>query len=326
MQNRSYSTKSVVEAGLISTLIVVIMLANVYVPILSIVGSFILPIPITVLYIRHNFKVTLAAVVVSSIIVAMISDPLSAFQCLIILSTVGIALGYCVKHRKSNSITLIILTLISAIGITINLVILAHLAGKPGIVDFIAKQLQDSVSMTRQMYAGAGLTKEQAAMLNSVEQFTQVDYLSKSLLLMLCGAGFISAYLNYYVTRVILKKLKYETVEPKPFMYFFVNSKVAAIIAIFILIGVLLTKNNISIGSSITTSGYGILVIILLLNGVALVSYYLKNKFNMSKLISNLIIIFTFFSFYPVYVCLGLVDVLLDFRKLDLNRIRPKEK
>ena len=59
MQNRIYNTKAVIEAGLISALIVVIMLINVYVPIFSIFGMFILPVPVTVLYIRHNYKVTL---------------------------------------------------------------------------------------------------------------------------------------------------------------------------------------------------------------------------------------------------------------------------
>ncbi|AKN34221.1 membrane protein [Clostridium carboxidivorans P7] len=327
MQNRSYSTKSVVEAGLISTLIVVIMLANLYVPVLAVVGKLILPIPVIILYIRHNLKVTLAAVVVSSIIVAMLSDPIQAFQCLIILGTVGVTLGYCIKHKKSNSLTLIMLTMMSAIGITISFVILVHLAGQQGIIDFLSNQLQQSVSMTKQMYAGMGLTKEQSAVLDSIYEFAKPDNLTKNFLLIIILSGFMSACLNYYVTRVILKKLKYDTVEVKPFTNFYINSKMAAIVAIFILIGVLLTKNNMSIGSSITTAGYGILQIILLLNGAAFVLYYLRNKFNMSKLISNLILIFTIFSpLLVVFIYLGLIDILLDFRKLDPNRRRPKEK
>lgn len=327
MQNRSYSTKSVVEAGLISTLIVVIMLANLYVPVLSVVGKLILPIPVIILYIRHNFKITLAAVVVSSIIVAMLSDPIQAFQCLIILATVGVTLGYCIKHKKSNSLTLIMLTIMSAIGITISFVILVHLAGKQGIIDFMSNQLQQSVNMTKQMYAGMGLTKEQSVVLDSIYEFAKPDNLTKNFLLIISLAGFMSACLNYYVTRIILKKLKYDIVEVKSFDYFYINSKMAAIVAIFILIGVLLTKNNMSIGSSITTAGYGILQVMLLLNGAAFVLYYLRNKFNMSKLISNLILIFTILSpLLVVFVYLGLIDILVDFRKLDPNRRRPKEK
>ncbi|NMM62055.1 YybS family protein [Clostridium sp. P21] len=327
MQNRSYSTKSIVEAGLVSTLIVIIMLANLYVPMVSILGTLALPIPVTVLYIRHNFKVSLSAVIVSSIIVAMISNPLMALRCLIVLSTTGITLGYCIKHKKSNSLTLIMLTLASAVAITISLVIIVNLAGKHGIIDFISNQLQESIKVARQMYVDAGLTKEQLALLDNMAELAKPNNLFKNLLLILCMSGFFSASVNYYVTRVILKKLKYDVVEVKSFIYFYVNSKVAAIMAIFILIGVLLTRNNISIGSSITTSGYGILLILLLLDGVAFALYYLKNKFNMSKLVLTLILVFTIFSpLYIVFIYLGLMDILLDFRKLDPHRRRPIEK
>jgi uncharacterized protein YybS (DUF2232 family) len=328
MQNRSYSTKSVVEAGLISTLIVVIMLANIYIPIFSIVGVLILPIPVTVLYIRHNYKVTLAAIVVSSTIISMIYSPLGAAQALIILATVGIPLGYCVKHKKSNSVTLFALTIMSAIGIAVTLFILAYLVRKQGITDFlndnVVKVMKDYISMTRQIYTSKGITKEETAALDMMSQITNVDYILKNILMLLCMSGFMSACLNYYVTRVILKKLKYEIQEIKPLSSFYVNGKIASLIAIFILIGVLLTKNKISIGESITTFGYAILQIMLLLNGVGLVSHHLRNKFNISKLITNLILIFTVFSqMYMVFIYLGLADILFDFRKLDPNR-RPK--
>ncbi len=324
MQNRSYSTKSIVESGLISTLIVVIMLANLYIPIFSTIGMLIVPIPVTVLYIRHNYKVALAATVVSSTIIAMISNPLIALQSLIVLITVGMSLGYCMKHKKSNSVTLVVLTVMSSIGVVMSLVILSYLAGKQGIIEFMVKQIQDYLSMTKQIYISTGVTKEQMALLDSLSQFTKPDIVFKNILLIVCFTGFIVACLSYYASRVILKKLKYEIQEIKPLSSFYVNSKIAALIAVFILIGTLLSKNKIPIGDSITTFGYAILLIMLLLNGLGLASHYLKNKFNMSRLITNLILIFSVFSqLYMVFIYLGLADILFDFRKIDPNR-RPK--
>lgn len=328
MQNRTYTTKSIVEAGLMSTLTVVIMLANIYIPIFSIVGMLILPIPVTVLYIRHNYKVTLAAIVVSSTIIAMVSDPLRALLGLVILATVGITLGYCVKYKKSNSVTLVALTIMSAIGITVTIFILAYLVRRQGITDFlndsVVKSMRDYISMTKEMYVSKGITKDQTAVLDMMSQISNVDFILKNILIILCIGGFMLACLNYYVTRFILKKLKYEVKEIKPISSFYVNSKTAAGIAIFVLIGVLFTKKNMSIGGPITTFGYAILQIMLLLDGVGLASHYLRNKFNTSKLITNLILIFAVFSqMYMVFIYLGLADVLFDFRKLDPNR-RPK--
>lgn len=56
MENKN-STRSIVEAGLMSAMVLVLMLLNAYVPVLGYMGLFILPLPITMLVVRHNLKV-----------------------------------------------------------------------------------------------------------------------------------------------------------------------------------------------------------------------------------------------------------------------------
>ena len=68
MQNKVYSTKAIVEAALISVIISVIMIITGYLPYFSFIGIFILPIPVTILYIRHNYKVTITAILLSIIL------------------------------------------------------------------------------------------------------------------------------------------------------------------------------------------------------------------------------------------------------------------
>lgn len=328
MQNTNYNTKAVVEAGLISTLIVVIMLANSYIPIFSLIGMFILPIPVTVLYIRHNYKITLGAVIVSSIITFIIQGPLPAFQMIILLATVGITLGYCVKYKKSVKVTLMLVTIATVIEFMLALIILSYIVTKQGIIGFlnqnVIKVMQQSLNMTKEMYTNMGITKEQMTALDDMTKLNNIDFLLKNGFSILFVGGFISACINYFITRAILKKLKYEMEKIKPFTQFYVNSKVAAIIAILLFIGILLNRNKIAIGEAITTFAYFILLMVLLLDGLALASYYLKTKFNMSNLVTNLILIFAVFSkLFVVFAILGFMDILFDFRKVDSNR-RPK--
>ena len=68
MENKNYSTKAIVEAALISVIISVIMILTGYLPMLSFIGTLILPIPVAILYIRYNNKVTLTAIFVSLIL------------------------------------------------------------------------------------------------------------------------------------------------------------------------------------------------------------------------------------------------------------------
>ena len=78
MENKNYSTKAIVEAALISVIISVIMILTSYLPIVSFIGTLILPIPVAILYIRYNTKVTVTAIFLSIILTSILFNPIRA--------------------------------------------------------------------------------------------------------------------------------------------------------------------------------------------------------------------------------------------------------
>lgn len=329
MQHRIHNTKAIIEAGLISAIIVVIMLINVYVPIFSMLGTFILPIPVTVLYIRQNYKITLGAVVVSAILIAMFYDPISALTSSILFGSTGITLGYCVKHDKKFSTTILFLAIASALAIIVNFVVFSSLVNKEGIVGIInenIKVLNESLSMSKDLYAKMGVPAEQFAQIEKSFSMFTTDFILKLIPAMLVIMSFGSAYFNYVITRSILKKLRYDMKEVKPFSEIYINTRIGTVVVLFLIIGILLNKNKIAVGEYITNSSQVILQLILVLDGLAIVCYYLKNKFNMSKTFIVLILIFTATSpISVIYMYLGFIDMIIDFRKLDPYRRLIKE-
>lgn len=329
MQNRIYNTKAVIEAGLISALIVVIMLINVYVPIFSIFGMFILPVPVTVLYIRHNYKVTLGAVLVSAILIAMLYDPISALTSSVLFGTTGMTLGYCVKHDKKFSTTILFLAIASALSVIINFIVFSSFVNKEGIAGLVnqnLKMLNESLNMSKDLYSKMGVPSEQFAQLEKSFSIFTADFILKLIPGILVIMSFISAYFNYVITKSILKKLRYDIEEVKPFNEIYINTRIGTIAVLILIIGILLNKNKIAIGGYITNSSEIILQLIFVLDGLALVCYYLKNKFNMSKMFIVLILIFTATSQISiVYMYLGFIDMIIDFRKLDPYRRLIKE-
>lgn len=329
MQNRIYNTKAIIEAGLISALIVVIMLLNVYVPIFSIFGMFVLPVPVTVLYIRHNYRITLSAVVVSAILIAMLYDPISALTSSILFGSTGMTLGYCVKHDKKFSRAILFLAAASAVSVIINFVIFSSFVNKEGIVGIInqnIKLLNDSLSMSKELYSKMGVPSEQFAQIEKSFAIFTPDFILRIMPAVLVIMAFCSAYFNYVVTRAILKKLRYNIREPKPFSEIYINTRIGTMVVLSLIIGILLNKNKIVIGEYITSSSQIILQLIFVLDGLALVGYYLKNKFNMSKMVIVLILVFTATSQISIiYIYLGFIDMIIDFRKLDPYRRLIKE-
>jgi len=80
MHKQNFSTKAMVEAGLISTMMVAMFLLTVNLPMFSGLSLFILPVPVAVLCIRHNYKAAAGAVFVSAVLTGMLYNPFIALR------------------------------------------------------------------------------------------------------------------------------------------------------------------------------------------------------------------------------------------------------
>ncbi len=324
MNNRVYNTKSIVEAGIITTLIVILALMSIYLPIFSILGKFILPIPVTVLYLRHNAKVTIISIVVSGILVGMTYNPLSGLTSAIMFGLAGMSLGYCIKNDKKISTTLVLLSSAFFIGTTIDIFVYIKLITGSNINAFVeemVKAINESFNMAISFYKKVGVSQEQLKPLLDSLKMMNADFILKLTPAILIVSSIIFAYLTYIITRLILRKLGYNIKGIPKFTEIYINVKVATILAMFLLLGVLLVRQNIKGGEYILSSSELLLQYAFLINGLSVAVYYLRNKFNLGKGFIVLIILFTLFSpLAMIYFMLGLADVILDFRKLDPNR------
>ncbi|MEW9097161.1 MAG: YybS family protein [Clostridiaceae bacterium] len=325
MQNRMYNTKGTVEAGVITGLLVILALMNIYLPIFSIVGRFILPIPVVVLLLRHNLKVTITSVVASGILVGFIYNPLSGLTSAIMFGMAGISLGYCIKKDKDPSFSIFALAISSLIGTIIDFVVYISLISKTtvvGLIDEMVKIMHDSFQSVLNMYSQMGISEEQLKPLIDSFKLLNTDFIIKMLPGLLIMSSIIFAYFTYNITRGILRRLNYDIKEMPKFTHIHVNIKVATIVAIGLLTGIILVRQNIKIGEYILNSSQLILQYIFLFNGLSVAIYYLRIKYKLSKTMTLLIIMFTLFSpLGMVYVMLGISDIIIDFRKIDKNRI-----
>lgn len=108
--DRQNRTKALVESSILTAAAVVLILMCLYLPAFFLVGLFIWPIPITLIYIRHGFKYSLLSLVVTYIITAMTSDPVTALGLVMVYGLLGVVLGYAVNSKKTASVSLVIMS------------------------------------------------------------------------------------------------------------------------------------------------------------------------------------------------------------------------
>ena len=335
MENKNYSTKAIVESALISVIISVIMIITGYLPIVSFIGTLILPIPVAILYIRHNNKITITSIFLSIILTSLVYNPIMAIYSAITYSVIGIALGYCVKKNKKSSITLLFLAIASTISNILTIAFSMLFIEKVSFVSFLSKGLdfmkqtmKVSLDQLKSIYTQAVVTPEQLKLLD--KNFEIINKMDVMLVLAFIPAtifilSFISAYLNYIVSRAILNKLNYEMEEVLPFNKVYVSNIVGAVLIGIVCIGIILSAKKIPGGDYILNSSQLLVQIVFTINGLAASTYFLRVKRNLSKPVVLLILIFTTLSpLGTIYFSIGLMEMAFDFRRLDPYRIKRK--
>lgn len=335
MKNNVYSTKAIVEAALISVIISVIMIITGYLPMVSFIGTLVLPIPVAILYIRHNKKVTITAIFLSIILTSMVFNPIRAIYAAIPCVVIGIVLGYCVKKSKKSSTTLLFLAIACSISNILSIAFSLSFIARINVIDFISKNveimkqsLKSSVDGAKIIYLQRGITPEQLKILD--RSYEMINKMDVALYLTVIPAGIfifsmVSAYLNYIVSRALLNKLGYKMDVVLPFSRVYVSNIVGAVLIGTVCIGIILSSKGIPGGTYIQNASQLLMMYVFIINGLAASIYFLRIKRNLSKLVVALILVLTVLSrFSNVYFTIGLMEMAFDFRKLDPYRIRRK--
>jgi len=335
MENKDYNTKAIVESSLIAVIISIIMIITGYLPMISFIGTIILPIPVALLYIRHNKKVTITAIFLSIILTSLVFNPIMAIYSAIPCIIIGIVLGYCIKKNKRSSTTLLFLAIGDSISNVLTMAFSLSFIAKVNFIDFISKNVdlikqsaKTSVDAAKIAYMQKGITPEQLKFLDkSYEMINRIDV---TLFLVIIPAGIfifslLSAYFNYIVARAILNKLNYKMEEVLPFSKIYVSNIVGAVLIGIVCIGIILSSKHISGGQYIQDSSQLLVQYVFVINGLAVSTYFLRVKRNLSKPIVLLLLSLTMiFGFGSIYFSIGLMEMAFDFRKLDPYRIRRK--
>ena len=308
MENRNQNTKAIVEGGMISALTVFLTLFLIFTGLVSVLAICVIPIPITILYLRQNFKISLITVLVNTIIVSLLYNPIEAAANTMVFGLVGLAFGFCLKKKYSVGKIISILGIVFSIAFFINSAIYLELITNQGLKDSI----NDMLKQYNKMRGNQGLN-------------VSTEFMMKLVPGLIIIIGYITAYVNYLFTKVVLKRLKYKMEDMIPFTKLYVPNRIGAFIVIMFLLGTILSIKKVIIGEYLVSSSELVLLIALTIQGAAVVSYFLINKYNITKSVVIMIIVVSLFlQVVLVYVIMGFLDLFIDFRKVDPNRIFRK--
>ena len=308
-------TKSIVEGAFLSAITVILFLASLYIPLFGTLISFLCPLPIIILCLRHNIKIAFLSLVIAFFLVSMLAGPFQGLIGMLGFGTLGIALGVAIKRKYSLLEILLIGSITSFISkIFLMLIGLWLMDVNPLLMGL--EQIDQSINQSLSFYGNMGLNPEQIADLKD-SLLQSVELIKIAFPAMLVVASVFDTLINYWVAGKILRRFGYHLAPFVPF-YKWRASKSFFWSYLFGLVILLVnTKYNLPVLGRIGINIQLLFSIIFLITGLAVVSFILRHykvKSFLCWIIYIIIFIQPVFSLAVTWV--GIFDVWFDFRKL----------
>ncbi len=314
--SRNTKTSSLTEAAMICGIIVLMSMASYYVlPFID----FLLPLPAIILGKRRGYKYSALSLVSASLIVMMILGLPMGFMYLFMYTPIAIALTFLIVKDKKPSTVILGGAVVMLISLIFVLYIIDIFTGVD-ITKQITSMFSEALEMQKNIMNTVGANEEQIQLISDTYKYLS-EYIVMLLPTMLITLSALMSVINYYIAQKVALRFKIVIRPLKDLsMFYLPRNFIFGIGFLMILTYILFTMNfaNMDI-ILINISMIG--RIALIVQGLALIkSYFIK--YNVNNFLR--VIIFMFIIFTPVLsnivTMLGVIDLIIDFRKLRIRR------
>lgn len=304
-------------AGCFAAIMLLFALLSTYVPVFSFFGYFIMPVPMTIIFMKYGLRYAMLLGVTVGFLMGVFIDPITALFQLLIFGSVGIALGAGFKYQWS-AVRLLATVAVVLAGSFAFTCFLAYLVLDINIftqLNDLFTQVTDAMAAE---YRAQGMSDIQIT--EAMAQLAEIREILPSLLPMIFALGMvIMAYVHIAFSQVILRRLGFSVQSFLPIRYWEMPRCMIYLYILALVMKYWGSTRNIDwlniIGMNLSQLSYFFLCI----QGIALILYLIHRRFHLKNGLQALIIILFFampvFS-YAAFVA-GIFDMLANYRKKD---------
>ncbi|HHU33200.1 MAG: YybS family protein [Zhaonellaceae bacterium] len=320
-ENSTIKIKALVEGAILSAIATILAIIGLFLPPLSLITNFLWIIPIIVICLRHDMRVGLLVLLVSTVLIMMFGTPFSGLALVLEYGLMGLIYGFAFRKKLSVGKTLFYGCLAAVLGTILVIFLSFMLTGFSP--DYLQTQAQEAMDAVLEMYEQMGFLENLAE--RGLSE-AQIQSMMQGLLTVVISLipGFMvvsslsSAFLSFFLSRIILKKMHISLPSIPPFQtwripWYYIWGFIVAF-GLFLLGDYTRWKVLKIIGQNVMLV-YGPIFFVI---GMAILKFYL-DKFKVAKGFRFLIILMTFmyFPFAFIFISsLGIFDTLFDYRRL----------
>ena len=319
MSEQNIPVKSIVEGAFFAAITAVLFVISIYIPLLGTVVSFLCPLPIIILSLRHSLKFAVIATFISGILVTLLAGPFQGFMVLLGFGLLGITLGYGIKKEYSFTEIIILGSIASFVSkIFILMIGFWLLDVNPFLLD--VEQINGIITQSLNIYRNLGLSDEQLDTLGkTLNQSLLIIRIALPALLVL--SSIVDTFLNYFVARLVLKRFNVKLSPPIPFINWRASKSFFWSYCIGITLIFIGTRYNMLLLNKIGINVQVIFTMIFLICGISLIGFFMEQiKVNNFLKWTVFIIVCLFPLFTQIATWAGMIDVWVDLRTFIFSR------
>ncbi|WP_100405865.1 YybS family protein [Bacillus solitudinis] len=308
-------TRTLTEGAILASLFTVFLLINLYVPLISIVTLWVLPLPFVIFVVRRGLKPGLM-LFATACVLSFVVGGLPGLPSALLFGSAGIIIGELYRRKLEGFSILIGGSLMYTFNMLIAyLALVLFMDENP--MTFFANLIREQIAISESMLEGFGQSTENLDQLYQL--LDMLVYLAPVMIIMM---GLILAIITIMLSTLILKRLGHEVKGlppfrewsfPKSFLWYYLIVIVIAMVGVeegttfFLIVWNLLP----------------LLEVVLAIQGLAVVFYYCHSK-SLNKALPIFIVIAAIILAPLLYIIriLGIIDLGFDLR----NRFMSKKK
>lgn len=313
-------TKALVEGAIFAGVTALLGIIYYYTQYLGIIAM-VWPVPVIIVGYRNGLKASILSAMSAGLIVSLLTQPLVGVGLLLGFGIPGILMGYMINKRVNPYIV------VAACGVVLSLTMVGQflLSLQVSGISFaqfltsIDAAFKQSSELTMNLYRGLGIPEKD---LQNVSSYINQSVAMMKLIFpaLLVISGLIFSFIDYKLTRLVLKRIGYTIPDIEEFSRWRMKEPFSLILlglavlsgaaAYFKFQGAAVVAANISTALSMVFSVIGLSVI----------AYYSKvygDRHGVPRAIRNTIVVFIVLAFMQFIALLGILDLVLNFRKLE---------
>jgi len=308
-------TKSIVEGAFLAAITAVLFIISIYIPLLGTLVSFLCPLPIIILCLRHSIKFAIISTFISGILVTILAGPLQGLMVLLGFGILGLTLGFGIKKGLSLTDIIIIGSIASLVSKGLILLI-GFWALDLNTVLFDIEEIDKIITQSLNFYSNMGLSPDQLASLK--DSLTQtIGLIRAAFPVIIILASIFDTILNYWIARLILRRFGYKLTNFTSFFNWRAYKSFFWSYLLGMVLIILGTTYKISLLNKIGINIQVFFTVVFLIYGLSLTGFIL-DRFKIKNIFKWVIYVLVCFQplLSQIVIWVAMLDIWIDFRRL----------